>query len=501
MATLISGTDGSDTLVGTATDGDTLVGKGGNDDLTGLTKSIVFGGSGNDILRVFGGQATLYGGKDNDTLLGNVGAGSNVLFGDLGNDSLVGGLGDTLYGGAGKDTLLAGVKSFVSAGADNDSLVSASQATLYGGKGDDTLVGSGSGLLYGDLGNDNLTGKAGDTLISGDDNDTIVAQAAIFGLAGKGDDLLLAAAQGATLYGGQGGDTLMGKVDGDENTRGGNFLIGDKGSDSLVAGVGRVAGLLKADVLYGGADADILTPMKTADPNNPISDLGTSLVAYGGGGNDSIFGGEQGDSLLGEGPASPAGPGSEAGDTIGNDTIWGRFGKDFISGNAGNDLLIGGNEDDTIEGGQGNDSLLGGRGNDILTGGEGADSLWFVGFTTQGGQVDRLTGSDQITAIADLGLDTITGFVVGTDKIVLDGQGGSVTALGQGLFTALSVTTPISLSIVTASTSADTADGLMVYVSATGDLFYNPTTTANDAVRFAVLDQGLALSPTDFIIV
>jgi large repetitive protein len=79
------------------------------------------------------------------------------------------------------------------------------------------------------------------------------------------------------------------------------------------------------------------------------------------------------------------------------------------------------NGNDTIDGGDGNDRIYGGAGNDTLTGGAGADR--FV-FSMRG--VDGTTGND--------GADTITDFVVGTDRLVLadmiDVSGWTAPSLG-----------------------------------------------------------------------
>ena len=108
---IITGTNGSDNLVGT--DGadqieggngkDTLDGSGGNDTLLGGNgRDILTGGGGNDLLDGGNGRDILTGGSGNDTLLG--GNGKDILTGGAGNDLLDGGNGkDVLTGGAGED--------------------------------------------------------------------------------------------------------------------------------------------------------------------------------------------------------------------------------------------------------------------------------------------------------------------------------------------------------------------------------------------------------------
>ena len=84
-----------------------------------------------------------------------------------------------------------------------------------------------------------------------------------------------------------------------------------------------------------------------------------------------------------------------------NDLMFGNGGNDTISGGNGNDLIDGGDGIDTLNGGDGNDVLVGGLGNDTLNGGVGADVFVFN------------------TALGAANIDTIQGFVAGTDKIAL----------------------------------------------------------------------------------
>jgi hypothetical protein len=86
--------------------------------------------------------------------------------------------------------------------------------------------------------------------------------------------------------------------------------------------------------------------------------------------------------------------------TAGNDSIDGGNGSDILFGNDGNDTLIGGNGTDFLVGSAGDDLLDGGNGNDTLMGGLGEDIFVFA---------------------AGEGIDTITDFSLGTDKIGLTG--------------------------------------------------------------------------------
>lgn len=87
----------------------------------------------------------------------------------------------------------------------------------------------------------------------------------------------------------------------------------------------------------------------------------------------------------------------------GNDTIrvlvgrairaYGGDGDDSIFGNSGDDLLYGDAGDDLIDGGAGDDAIYGHEGRDILRGGAGDDRLFGnAGFDTIDGGADRDTG-------------------------------------------------------------------------------------------------------------
>jgi Ca2+-binding RTX toxin-like protein len=119
-------------------------------------------------------------------------------------------------------------------------------------------------------------------------------------------------------------------------------------------------------------------------------------VLRGGGGNDTLKGGED------------------------NDTLYGNSGDDSLSGDKGSDTLFGGSGDDSLMGGDGIDFLYGGTGDDTLEGGAGSDT-----FVWQNG--------DEGT-VSNPALDTISDFVVGIggDKLDLSGllqgeESGSLT--------------------------------------------------------------------------
>ena len=96
--TTIVGTDGNDTITGTA-EADVMAAGTGADLIRGL--------AGNDVICSGAGRDTTVGGKGKDLLLGE--AGKDTLKGGAGKDKLKGGpAADMLEGGAGKDKLKGG---------------------------------------------------------------------------------------------------------------------------------------------------------------------------------------------------------------------------------------------------------------------------------------------------------------------------------------------------------------------------------------------------------
>jgi Ca2+-binding RTX toxin-like protein len=194
----------------------------------------------------------------------------------------------------------------------------------------------------------------------------------------------------AQVLTGSGNDTITGSFIADTlNAGAGNDLIeGGKGADRISGGEGN-------DTLYGDSASASTNPGIVRDGNDTIfGGLGNDLI-YGGGGNDDLYG-QQGD-----------------------DTIYGEAGNDRLFGGAGNDSLIGGDGNDKLFGGAGNDILSGGAGNDTLEGGAGNDTL------TGGAGVDIF----RLVNEADAGVDEITDFTTGVDKVRLVGfaAGSTVT--------------------------------------------------------------------------
>jgi len=113
------------------------------------------------------------------------------------------------------------------------------------------------------------------------------------------------------------------------------------------------------------------------DGNDEYDNTGTQNVpdyVDGGGGDDAMWGGDGGDTLVGGG---------------GDDRVSGEAGDDMLDGGGGADTLSGGNGNDLLDGGGGGtDQLSGNNGDDILVwrnselllaGGSGTDALRLTG--------------------------------------------------------------------------------------------------------------------------
>lgn len=246
----------------------------GHDLVTNATTlpSIIYGQSGND--KLVGGSSSdrLYGSWGNDILIGN--AGNDQLYGYYGNDSLRGNAGaDHLDGSYGNDLLDGGSQADTLIGGWGDD-------NLDGGSGDDTLDGGwGQDRLFGDSGNDILRGgNQADTLLGGLGNDQLYGGEGADLLDGgwdhdsmwgeDGDDTLRGGSGNDTIYGGSGDDDIYG---GSGNDR----LYGQSGNDGLFGGEGQ-------DYLSGGYNADrflvIRDEFMTGSGEDTIASLSSSDV-------------------------------------------------------------------------------------------------------------------------------------------------------------------------------------------------------------------------------
>ncbi|MBL8582211.1 MAG: hypothetical protein JNL61_08300, partial [Rhizobiaceae bacterium] len=385
-----------------------------------------------------------------------LGSGNDQVIGSGGNDTISGGGGsDTISGGDGDDSISGGAGDDFLNGGDGDDFIA-------GGSGDDIIQGgSGDDTILGGSGDDTIDDAAGnDSIDAGAGNDTVndVATADTINM-GTGDDVLnligsnsVQAGENQIIDGGSGDDVL--------NVVGiGATTIIDQ-SDGSVAGFETV----NIDGYRGAAGTEVTfivdraAFMGTADVNFYVGsgyDNNDAFVAEGNeNSNDSVS-----VSGLDFNDYSHASFGVKGGTGVFGNLIAvdGLSGNDTVSASTGPDdnlgeILIGGLGNDVLDGGDrrsesGGDQtfghmLFGGRGDDTISGSEGSD-LFHGGYGNDTHNMLETSGGDLIddgedyfvfdfdgddnrpnaAASANVedgdGFDTVTGFTVGEDTLVL----------------------------------------------------------------------------------
>jgi Ca2+-binding RTX toxin-like protein len=464
-----TGTDGADTIEGTAVD-EVIDGLAGADVISGdAGDDAIYGSPGSDDLSGGDGDDLLDGGGNGDILSG--GEGHDHLIGYRGNDVLRGGLGDDLLDG-GEDTDTASYRNASvgvlvrldgqahDTGVGIDTLVNVEN--ILGSDHADRLVGSEVvNKLEGKSGDDDLRGLAG--------NDRLVG--------GAGDDLLRGGLGLDTMEGGLGDDTYWvdqsqdvakenpdegrdlviaevsytlrahieelnldgaGNIDGTGNNRA-NIVRGNAG-DNVLSGLGGtdvLNGRDGDDTLDGGEGADTMDG-GNGDDFYYVDDAGDAVIEGGDGGIDTVrstidyvlLAPLENLELAG---AATSGTGNKRDNAIlgkgSDDTLAGLGGNDTLSGDTGRDTLTGGNGDDTLLGGVGNDTLSGESDNDVLEGGAGKDEL------SGGGGLDRFVFRDGDVAFSRSVADTVADFRQSQgDLIVLEAMDANTIQAGDQKF-------------------------------------------------------------------
>jgi Ca2+-binding RTX toxin-like protein len=292
-----------------------------------VSKILLYGFAGNDVLS---------GGDGNDTLNGGLGADS--IDGGSGNDSItIDNLDTSVIGGVigGIDLDRVTVSGATSTGPVNLSLTAGGIDTVVATTSTQDNVFSAAGATWkvsitGGSGNDTITGgDAVDTLNGGGGNDIITG--------GDGND---------TLNGGAGDDALDGGAGNDRYAFNTNTQLG---SDTVtdISGVDQLYFVGSTNAL--SVNLGLTTPQ--------IVNANLTLTLASSESLENIYGG------------------------AGDDILIGNSLNNLMFGYAGNDVLSGGDGNDTLSGGDGANILIGGFGADSLTGGTGEDLLlgaWYL---------------------------------------------------------------------------------------------------------------------------
>ncbi|MEZ0172253.1 peroxidase family protein [Microvirga sp. TS319] len=380
----------------------------------------------NNLVAGESGAETIIGGAGNDLIFGsggnnelNGGAGADLLVAGSGNDQLDGGTGaDVMVGGAGNDTYVvdnAGDAVVEAANGGTDEV----QTTL----GAYTLGANVENLTYTGGGAFTGTGNALNNTITG----------------GTGADTLLGMEGNDRLDGGAGADTMEGGV-------GNDTYIVDNAGDVVVEAANAGTDTVQASVSYTlRANVENLTLTGNTAINGTGNELANTIT--GNGAANQLFGGG------------------------GNDILNGGGGNDVLDGGSGDDTLDGGSGDDTIIGGAGNDTInLGGGGNDVIAytaPGFGADVINTFDANAQGGQdrIDLSTlGITAATFTARVGIAAVGG-TNNTLLTIRDANGAEIgtirlngvapSAIDQSDF----VLAPAAATTITGTTGNNTLNG------------------------------------------
>jgi Ca2+-binding RTX toxin-like protein len=287
----------------------------------------------------------------------------------------------------------------VNAGAGDDSVVNDTdiRSSLFGDRGNDHLVGgSAADVVNGDGGQDTLDGRGGDDVI-----DTDGYQPAT-GFAGEADTV--SCGDGTDTARIDRKDT----VDAVPPPYSVNFASHPASSCETVVFEGRTLGPKPPPgpppPSGGGGSRPPVPPAPPGTkppvppPGGPKIPRGACKVLFvgdrfanrfigndtgdrmfGRGGDDVMYGFAGDDCLYGQG-GNDWMDGGVGRDLIdggpGNDRGFGGAGNDRLYGRGGSDRLDGGPGSDRINGGPGNDRLIGGPGNDLIYGGPGNDRIY-----------------------------------------------------------------------------------------------------------------------------
>ncbi|WP_124552159.1 calcium-binding protein [Methylophilus methylotrophus] len=357
---------------------------------------------------------------------------------------------DASEGEAGSFTRIDGANE----GSDAHEIVLGSEGVDYATMrlGDDTVYGNG--------GNDLLIGHGGADYLDGGEGDDIFViggfGSGVQGTTSKADDgnkeWIATGAKHDVIVGGDGVDTLRITTGIGANTKAnGTVVLNDANFQSMeVVQVGGTVGRLNVE----NTDLQLLNDHYYFKANGTVADLSNTLGNNGGTINNVVV------------------------DASGVTANGLRF-----EGNANQQTFIGTSKADVFVGNGGNDTLTGGGGADTFVFGKVYEQVVTGSSTT----VQTYTN----TAFNLTGVDTITDFTSGTDKIELHlDQYSQLAGFNSGML------------VVNSTGTAQDANDYLVYNSTTNTLSYDADGNGSGAkVDIAILTGVNTLSTSDFVIV
>jgi serralysin len=281
----------------------------------------------------------------NDIIYG--GFDSNEIWGDYVKAPLAGGQvggDDTIYGGPNADTIVGDAVALVEEARGGNDIIYGDP--IYNPSPAGSVLGPLPGVIapshpsaipIGDI------SHMGDDIIFGD------ALQMLNSSAGGNDQ----------IYGKAGNDTIYGDAYAmfDNSVGGRDWIVGGAGSDTLYGDAYTMSGsaLGGRDIIRGGDVFGV-----DGGSHNALYGDAFSMTGLARGGNDEMYGGDGNDVMYGDAFQMS---GSAAG---GNDTLAGGAGDDYLYGDSCSATanVTGGN--DWLNGGAGNDNLWGGRGADVF---------------------------------------------------------------------------------------------------------------------------------------
>ena len=419
-----------------------------------------------DTINVGGGSDVIFGGSGADLINANVsmtGTGNDVIVGDNGSATFVGGLitsiqssdptfggNDTITAGSGRDIIVGGggadqinASSSTSVDVivgDNGSATFAAgvlasiQTTDPSIGGDDTIyAGSGSNVLIGGFGSDAITGGAGNDTVLGDNGSATFANGVLQDIVTS--DLVSSTGGSDTINVGNGTNTVLAGVGADQ-------IVGGTGTDIVVGDNGEArfntSGVLTF-ITTSNPDLGGIDQINVSDGNN---------VVLGGIGSDLINGGTGRDVVVGDnGNATFTDTGVLTSIATSDAAVVGSY-DDVINGLGGDNVILGGSGNDQITTRGGNDVIVGDNGSATFSSGQ----LIRIETSDPGfGGNDVITAGDGVnTLIGGFGTDKISG---GANNDVVLGDNGSAT-----------FTNGVLTDIQTSDTSATTGDADIINV-------------------------------------